>query len=313
MRLGAVGTLVWDRIWHPAGVGPVEQWGGAVYSLAALAAAAPPEWQVVPIVKVGEDLAASALTWLRGLPGVVPGEGVRVVPEPNNRVELRYHDPAHRSELLTGGVPPWTWEELEPLVATLDALYVNFLSGLEMDLPTAERLRRGFAGPIYADLHSLFLGPPGRGPRAPRPLPDRERWLACFDAVQLNESELALLAGGGDGDPAWLMDHGPSLALVTLGGRGARFATRGEPGAGVARGVVEAPDGELPGDPTGCGDVWGSVLWTGVLAGLPLRDALTRAHRATAGKIRHPATDALHLRLRDVLRTEPLPGRPSSP
>ena len=44
------------------------------------------------------------------------------------------------------------------MVRDLDALYVNFISGFEMSLGTAEALRRGFSGPIYVDLHSLFLG-----------------------------------------------------------------------------------------------------------------------------------------------------------
>ena len=56
-------------------------------------------------------------------------------PHPNNRVELRYQSAERRSEVLTGGVPPWTWIGLTPLLRDLDALYVNFISGMEMDLP----------------------------------------------------------------------------------------------------------------------------------------------------------------------------------
>ncbi len=73
---------------------------------------------------------------------------------------------------MQGGVPGWTWPELGPLVADLDALYINFISGFEMCLGTAQALRRGFAGPIYADLHSLFLGMQRDGVRSLQPLPD---------------------------------------------------------------------------------------------------------------------------------------------
>src|SRR5690606_18982487 len=159
----------------------------AVYSFASLSAACPLGWVVDPIVKVGADFSARARSYLAGLPNVAPGFGVLEVPEANNRVELRYHDIDHREEIQTGGVPGWRWEELGPVVNEVDALYVNFLSGIELDLAAARTLREEFAGPIYADLHSLFLGPARGGPREPRPLRDWREWLACFDAVQLNE------------------------------------------------------------------------------------------------------------------------------
>ena len=58
------------------------------------------------------------------------------------------------------------------MIAGLDALLVNFISGFEMSLGTAQLLRRGFGGPIYADLHSLFLGMQADGLRVPQPLPE---------------------------------------------------------------------------------------------------------------------------------------------
>ena len=76
-----------------------------------------------------------------------------------------------RSEVLTGGVPPWTWIGLTPLLHNLDALYVNFISGMEMDLPTMQLLRQHYRGPIYCDLHSLLLSRSSPAAlRTPRPL-----------------------------------------------------------------------------------------------------------------------------------------------
>src|SRR5690606_2945685 len=115
--------------------------GGIAYSLAAFSAARTSDWEVVPIVRVGSDLAGSALDFLGSLPGIDVGPGVAVVPEPNNRVELRYIDDAHRGETLTGGVSGWPRLEIEPMLAEVDALYVNFISGSEIDLDTAERFR----------------------------------------------------------------------------------------------------------------------------------------------------------------------------
>jgi hypothetical protein len=315
--LGAVGTLVWDRIWRPGAAAAVEQWGGMTYSLASLSASCPAGWVVEPLITVGADLAERARSHLASLPSVCVGGGVRVVPEPNNVVELHYRDAAERWEHQIGGVRGWEWPELEPRLPRLSALYLNFLSGNEMELKTAMHLRAAFDGPIYADLHSLFLTPPGEGAREWRPLPDADAWLACFDAVQLNEWELGLLSGGcGPTDEvlAGILRRGPSLVLVTLGERGVRYAARGglpdQPlawragageEAGIRTGEVAPPLGPVEGDPTGCGDVWGGACFTGLLAGLPLERAIGRAELAAATKIRHPATAHLHQRLQETL------------
>src|SRR5206468_1370289 len=82
---------------------------------------------------------------------------------------------------------------LGPHVADLDALYVNFISGYELSVETAQLLRRGFPRFVYADLHSLFLGKEADGTRVPQPLPDASTWFGCFDTVQLNEEELEQL------------------------------------------------------------------------------------------------------------------------
>jgi len=306
MKLGIVGTFVWDTIWTLEDVRagrPLETWGGLAYSLSAAAAARPDGWEIVPIVKVGSDLAEPARAFMANLRGVSAEQGVMVVREPNNRVELRYTDAERRGERLTGGVTPWTWQELEPRLRGLDALYVNFLSGFEMGLETAERLRASFAGPMYADLHSLFLGCPGAGARARRSLPEWERWAACFHALQLNEDELAMLPGEAD-EPVptragRLLREGPGLVLVTQGGMGATAVARagfgsdplGWPERKPRRGLpaqaasILPERGHQPGDPTGAGDVWGAVLICGLLSGLPLVDAVRRAHRFAGRKM----------------------------
>jgi sugar/nucleoside kinase (ribokinase family) len=306
MQLGVVGTFVWDTIWTLADVQagqPFETWGGVAYSLAAAAAARPEGWQVVPIVKVGADLAGEARRFMAGLPGVDAEPGILVVPQPNNRVELRYTDDSRRGERLTGGVSAWTWEELAPRLEGTDALYVNFLSGFEMGLETAERLRASFAGPIYADFHSLFLGCPGAGVRVMRSLPEWERWAACFHAIQLNEDELSMLGGPAD-EPAGrragrLLEHGPGLVLVTQGGEGATATVRagfpGDPlrwpgwrprtGALARTTTIPPAGGALSGDPTGAGDVWGATFFSSLLSGVPLLDSIRRAHEFAGRKM----------------------------
>ncbi|HEX7120420.1 MAG TPA: hypothetical protein VF212_16620 [Longimicrobiales bacterium] len=326
--LGILGTMVWDRIYARDGrVEPVEEWGGISYALAAATAARPEGWRLVPIVKVGRDLEERAGQFLRSLPGLDLETGVRVVPEPNNRVELRYQDGVRRTERLTGGVPPWSWAELEPIVRGLDALYINFISGFELELETAARLRLAFQGPIYADVHSLMLGVGAGGQRMYRPLAAWRDWLRCFDVVQVNEDELSWLAHAW-GDPwrfaAEVVGEAPRLLLVTLGPRGAayvaspafrpdpltwraggRLAARpalGVPGAARSERVAIVTEAR-EGDPTGCGDVWGATCFIRLLAGDPLDEALRAANRAAARNVGHLGATGLHLFLQGRIDT----------
>ena len=129
-----------------------------------------------------------------GLARLTPGGRCVEVPAPNNRVVLHYQSAERRCERMSGGVPGWTWPELGPMVRDLDAIYLNFISGFELTLGTAQALRQGFRGPIYADLHSLFLGMQHDGIRVLQPLADPAAWFGCFDVVQLNEDEMRQLS-----------------------------------------------------------------------------------------------------------------------
>lgn len=299
-RLGVLGTMVWDTIHarDPGRSAPVEEWGGIAYALAAFDAVAERGWTLFPIIKVGADLRERADRFLHGLRTLDSLDGVRTVPEPNNRVELHYRDVGRRCERLTGGVPGWRAEELRPLARSCDALYVNFIAGWELDLPAARSLRGEVPGLVYCDLHSLMLGVGPDGVRALRPLESWREWLWCFDIVQLNEDELETLAGDA-GDPWRLAAEaiGPRTRalLVTLGGRGAAWVAargfwsapgRAAPGLGnggeaVLSGKVDAEASEAT-DPTGCGDVWGVTCFASLLAGRSLEESMRRANRVAA-------------------------------
>jgi pfkB family carbohydrate kinase len=298
-RLGVIGSMVWDTIYgrDPAQAA-VEEWGGISYSLAALDATLGDDWQIVPLIKVGRDLAARAAAFLGTLQHVAPGARFAEVPAPNNRVTLRYYQRERRCEQMAGGVPPWTWAELGPQVRDLDAVYVNFISGYELSLETAQLMRRGFPRFLYADLHSLFLGKEPDGTRVPQPLPDAPAWFGCFDMLQLNEDELEQL----DADPfvvaAGALARGCRTLVVTLGARGAAYFT-GSPVRTARIPAEEAPVAD--GDPTGCGDVFGAAVVASVLAGADLEDALRLGNRLGARNVSHRGATGLRDHLRGKL------------
>ena len=324
-RLGVIGTFVWDVIYgRDARAVPIEEWGGITYALAGLDAALPDDWEIVPLIKVGRDLGPRAQAFFRSLRRAAPDAALIEVDAPNQRVELHYHTDDRRSEFLSGGVPGWSWAGLKPLLdlARIDALYVNFLSGWELDLETMLLLRRHFRGPIYCDLHMKVMAVQPNGLRTPQPLPNVADWCRCFDFLQVNEDEMAMMAPDPMALSATALAAGVSCLVVTLARRGAiYFAAPGfdsiddlPPRAGLstgprggtgALGAVRTAlvPGEEPrtGDPTGCGDVWGATYFSRLIAGDRLGDGLRAAHRAAARNVEHRGATGLANFLRGEL------------
>ena len=107
-------------------------------------------------IKVGYDLAPRAREFLHTLRKLAPDGQAIEVPHPNNRVNLYYQSAERRCEKLTGGVPPWNWLGLKPLLVQ---------SGCASHQP-----------------HQRFRAGPGSRAAHPRPLqgPDLLRHaLAC--------------------------------------------------------------------------------------------------------------------------------------
>ncbi|HEX2600807.1 MAG TPA: carbohydrate kinase family protein [Gemmatimonadaceae bacterium] len=316
-RVGVMGSFVWDVI-H--GRDPrdaaVEEWGGITYALGALDAALPADWEFVPILKVGSDLAHSARQFVAALDRAAPDAAPIAVPQPNNRVVLHYLSDERRCERLSGGVPPWTWLGLKPLLNNLDALYINLISGFELDLETAQLIRQHFRGPIYCDLHSLLLAVQPDGMRTLQPLPNPAAWMRCFDFVQVNEDEMSMMASDPMALAAIALAEGVSSIAITLGSRGVvYFAAPGfERITDIERSHLASPPGAIrtalvpakprrhpgPGDPIGCGDVWGATYFSRLLAGDKLDTAIDRALDAAARNVDHRGASGLA----DYLRGE---------
>ncbi len=326
-RVGIVGSLVWDVI-HGRDplTAAVEEWGGIAYALAGMDAALTEDWEFVPLIKVGRDMSRQAAEFLRTLPRMTAGARCVEVEAPNNRVVLHYESTERRCERMAGGVPGWNWSELGPMVHDLDAVYVNFISGYEMCLGTAQALRQGFTGPLYADLHSLFLGMQHDGVRTLRPLPDAPSWFGCFDVIQLNEDEMRQLSSDPLALAADALAAGTRLLVVTLGPKGAAYvADRGfdgwptpsspsgsfaaEPSApapahasAIRSALVPAPATEAL-DPTGCGDVFGAALFARLLGGDPVEPALGEATRLASRNVGFRGATGLSQHLRGELVT----------
>ncbi|NNM04488.1 MAG: carbohydrate kinase family protein, partial [Gemmatimonadetes bacterium] len=211
-----------------------------------------------------------------------------------------------------------------PALEGVDALYLNFITGLEMDLETARGIRDRFSGPVYADLHALFAGISPEGFRFPRELPGLGSWLRAFPAVQVNEEEFNLFAPKGIDPWERAAAHlGPELRLiaVTLGPEGSGYvvgpgflpdpftwrqdANPPESQKRSLSGRVSSSGGSDSGDPTGCGDVWGATFFARLLSGDSLEEAMACANRNAGAAVGYRGARGLHLHLHLLDRRGP--------
>ncbi|OZM72710.1 ribokinase [Amycolatopsis antarctica] len=106
--------------------------------------------------------------------------------------------------------------------------------------------------------------------------------LRALDVLLVNEHEAAWLLGSA-GDPARLLDLGPSAVVVTLGARGARVVT--------ATGTVDVESPRVDAvDTTGAGDAFAGALAAALAKGAELAEAVRLAVRVAAVSVtRHGA------------------------
>jgi sugar/nucleoside kinase (ribokinase family) len=132
----------------------------------------------------------------------------------------------------------------------------------------------------------------------------------------VNEDEMNMMATDPMALAAMAFANGVSSLTVTLGNRGiVYFAAPGfERLSDVRRPALAAVSGAIrtaklpakpprhggPGDPTGCGDVWGATHFSRLLAGDKLDAAIDRALDAAARNVDHRGATGLA----DYLRGE---------
>jgi sugar/nucleoside kinase (ribokinase family) len=136
----------------------------------------------------------------------------------------------------------------------------------------------------------------------------------------VNEDEMNMMASDPMALAAVAFANGVSSLTVTLGSRGiVYFAAPGfERLSDVRRPALAAVSGAIrtaklpakpprhsgPGDPTGCGDVWGATHFSRLLAGDNLDSAMDRALDAAARNVDHRGATGLADYLRGELSTK---------
>ena len=257
-RIALLGTINRDTIKTPDGV-ETESYGGILYSLLPLSAIVKDDAQIFPIVNVGEDMREIVTGYLEPCKNI-SFDGVSFVSEKNPHCFMVYDEAGNKQEILLGGVSGLTFSQFEPFLSA-DAIVVNFITGVELELQTLQRVRAATKSPIFMDIHSLTLGMDDEKRRFWRVPPQWEEWIACTDVIQMNEQEAGLLAGEPLDTEAKtiafaerLLDNGSSIVLITRNEHGSDAIYK-EQGNTILHHSPPQPSGE-PQDETGCGDVF---------------------------------------------------------
>jgi sugar/nucleoside kinase (ribokinase family) len=138
--------------------------------------------------------------------------------------------------------------------------------------------------------------------------------------IQVNEDEMGQLGPDPLTLAAAMLELGVSSLVVTLGPRGAVYVTAGAMTQGhkdartvgrsdesvrgpIRTALVPAPVVDGFPDPTGCGDVFGAAVFSRLLAGEPIEDAVAAGNRAAARNVIFRGASGLASHLRGELVT----------
>lgn len=298
MTILVLGHLVLDEI-HSHDGAVYRTPGGITFPVGAFASMVRPGERLLPLFPYGHD----AATVLRGFEAEYPEADFSMcweVREENTRVRLFHESPSQYNTQLVRSLGSIPADRVEALLGSCDLVYLNMMTGHDISLETAARLR-GEGRLVYIDLHMIAYRVHADGRREPAPSGQWRDWLRAGDVLQCNEREFAALVPGADEEERIRAVFGaatPRCLVLTKGEQGADICF---PDARRLHVPALVPDRVV--DPTGCGDTFGSALACALARGEEMEEAAPRAARAAAFVAGIPGSSGLR-GLRAHLRRE---------
>ncbi|MBE0643022.1 MAG: carbohydrate kinase family protein [Bacteroidetes bacterium] len=278
MTILVLGHLVLDEI-HSYDGKVYHSPGGIAFPLTAFSAVTKADDSLLPVFPYGID-AVDAMRALRVMHPAIDARRCWEVPDQNTRVRLFHVSAAEYNTQLVRSLGPIPWDRIEAPLAAADLVYLNMMTGHDISLETAARLRGG-GRLVYIDLHMIAYRVHADGRRERAPAEQWMKWVSAGDVLQCNEHEFAALipTDGGEAERLHMLFEVASPRHVII--------TRGEAGADIfsapeTRLHVDAISPRQVVDPTGCGDAFGSTLAMGLARGEALTHAAGRAAQAAS-------------------------------
>jgi hypothetical protein len=269
---GLIGTITSDEIHYDDGR-TFHGLGGVLYQAAALCGFG---HRVVLATQCGGDLRGPVEDLTAGW-ATLERDGLRFVPGPGNRVELRYSEKLkEREEVLRSVVPPLDPAFLLGKMDGLRLLLMVFNSGFDIELPDWRRVARAARCPIWMDVHSLVLDRVVGAHRDYKALPGWRDWVDGVTYLQANRQEVACMLGRPERWPerdeieafaAEAFERSVRAVLVTMGREGVLLLTP------ERAALIQAPLADRVVDTTGCGDIFCAGTMHRLAAGAELFEA----------------------------------------
>ncbi len=177
---------------------------------------------------------------------------------------------------------------------TFEGIFINMITGYDLQPEQFIELRKKYNGTIYLDVHTLSRGVGKDNHRFFRKIPDYEKYLQSVDIVQVNEHELKTITPFDEKEKILknVFELGVKILLVTKGDEGAEIYSNDGKYYSVEALKVNSIN------KIGCGDVFGSVFFYSYLSGLKIEESLRKANYA-AGIITTYTTEEEFLNLKN--------------
>jgi len=278
MKLGVIGEPCIDYI-HREGMETRKHFGGILYSVVSLAVIAGKTDEIYPIMNLGSDEYVNVTSFLEKFKNIKTDYIYRSLH--NTRVVKLYYK-SQASEPVCGGISanktydreessteptlPVSIDQIKKPSHMMDSILVNMVSGMDLSFDTLASLRRNFLGYIHMDLHNVVMKTNKDGTRTQGPVKRWLTWCTNCDTLQMNETEISVLAGEG------LSESETAEKILNSGNVRSVAVTRGKKGVSLYEQKLNGEPGTekidfhpviTPKflDSTGCGDVFASAFF----------------------------------------------------
>ena len=192
-------------------------------------------------------------------------------------VKLNVYDDKERDETYSNIIQNLTLPMNE--LNKFDGIFINMITGFDINLKQMEEVRKEFNGLIYFDVHTFSRGVRDDMKRNFRRIPAFDKWAKNIDILQVNEEEIQTISDNKNEIDIVreMFSYGIKILIVTKAEHGARayFIEENE----IKSIFISAIKVKVL-NKVGCGDVFGAVFFYNYIRKADIIDSLRAANFA---------------------------------